>query len=178
MYINFLHLPLFNCVSILHFLSFPLNILLVLFSLFYSPIGTLLLLLLSSFFFSQFCSHRYNFWFPLFAGSIYCTLFLLDCFDFVYGCIYVCVCSVTLFIVVIKLCLYVGLLQFLEFPFSSFFLSSSIFFSFLFFIVLIFNFFKPTIFFLHFFPFFAFPTVLFPLQLTFNVYKSSSPTSI
>ena len=34
---------------------------------------------------------RYNFLFPLFAGSIYYTLFLLDCFDFAYGriCIYV-----------------------------------------------------------------------------------------
>ena len=26
-------------------------------------------------------------WFPLFAGSIYFTLFLLNCFDFAYGCI-------------------------------------------------------------------------------------------
>ena len=28
----------------------------------------------------------YHFWFPLFTESIYCTLFLLDCFDFAYGC--------------------------------------------------------------------------------------------
>ena len=48
---------------------------------------------------------------------------------------------------------------------------------FLFFIILIFNFFKPIIFFSIFIPLFAFPTVFFPLQLIFNVYKSSS-TSI
>ena len=36
-----------------------------------------------------FLTGRYNFWFPLFAGSIYCTLFLLDCFDFAYG--YICI---------------------------------------------------------------------------------------
>ena len=33
--------------------------------------------------------------------------------------------------------------------------------------------FKPTIMFSTFIPLFAFPTVLFPLQLMFNVYKSS-----
>ena len=31
-----------------------------------------------------FLTGRYNFWFPLFTGSISCTLFLLDCFDFAY----------------------------------------------------------------------------------------------
>ena len=35
-----------------------------------------------------------------------------------------------------------------------------------------FNFFKPIIIFLHLF-LFAFPTVLFPLQLIFNIHKSS-----
>ena len=55
---------------------------------------------------------KYNFLFPLFTGSVHCTLFLLDCFDFAYGCICICVYSVTLFIVVINLCIYVGLLQF------------------------------------------------------------------
>ena len=34
---------------------------------------------------------RYHFRFPLFTRSIYCTLFLLDCFDFVYRCICLCV---------------------------------------------------------------------------------------
>ena len=35
-----------------------------------------------------FLTGRYNFLFPLFARSIYCTLFLLDCFDFAYGYIF------------------------------------------------------------------------------------------
>ena len=55
---------------------------------------------------------KYNFRFPLITRSSYCTLFLLDCFDFAYGFICICVYSVTIFIVVINLCLYVGLLQF------------------------------------------------------------------
>ena len=38
-----------------------------------------------------FSSFVLNFWFPLLTGSIYCTLFLLDCFDFAYKCIYMCV---------------------------------------------------------------------------------------
>jgi len=44
--------------------------------------------------------------------SFYCTLFLLECFDFAYWCICVCVYSVTLSIVVINLCLSIELLQF------------------------------------------------------------------
>ena len=94
----------------------------------------------------------YKFWFPLFAGSIYCTLFLLDCFDFAYGYICICVYSVTLFIVVINLCLFVGLLQFYGVFLFLFLLS--------FFIILIF--FNL----LHFFYIYSlvcFPTVLFPL---------------
>ena len=107
--------------------------LLVLFSLFYSPI------LFSSLCFSFF-SGRYNFWFPLFTRSIYCTSFFLDCFDFAYGCIGICVYSVTLSSVVINLCLYVGLLQFCGvFFFFPFFLSSSFFFPFLFYIFNFFN---------------------------------------
>ena len=62
--------------------------------------------------FWQFCSGRHNFWFPLFTKSIYCTLFLLDCFNFAYGCICICVYSVTLFIVAINFCLYIAALQF------------------------------------------------------------------
>ena len=39
----------------------------------------------------SFLTGKYNFWFPLFARSIYSTLFLLHCFDFclwVYMCIF------------------------------------------------------------------------------------------
>ena len=36
-----------------------------------------------------FLTGRYNFLFPLFTGSIYCALFLLNCFDFAYG--YICI---------------------------------------------------------------------------------------
>ena len=65
-----------------------------------------------------------------------------------------------------------------SFPFFvPFFLSVSVFFLFsLFLIVSIFTFLKPI-----FFTFnssFVFPTLLFPLQLIFNVYKSSSSTSL
>ena len=35
-------------------------------------------------------------WFLLFARSIYCNLFLLDCFEFVHGCICICVYSIIL----------------------------------------------------------------------------------
>ena len=38
-----------------------------------------------------FLTGTYNFYFPLFAGSFYCTLFLQDCFDFTYICVCVCV---------------------------------------------------------------------------------------
>ena len=74
--------------------------------------------------------------------------------------------SVTFFIVVINLCLYVELLQFCE---------VFLFFLFSLFLILIF---KPIIIFSTLIPLFAFPTVLFPLQLIFNVYKSSSYISI
>ena len=108
----------------------------VLFSLLYSPVGTLLQFCFPACSLVSFVLVDIIFWFSLFAGSIYCTLFLLDCSDFAYRCI--CVQSVTLFIVVINLCLYTGLLQFCEvFIFSPFF-----FFPFLFFITFIFNFFK------------------------------------
>ena len=60
----------------------------------------------------MFLTGKYNIWFPLFTRSIYCTLFLWDCFYFAYGYICICVYSVTLFTVVINLCLYIGLLQF------------------------------------------------------------------
>jgi len=64
------------------------------------------------------------------------------------------------FIVVINLCLYIGLLQFCGVSFS---------------FLLIF---KPIIIFSTFIPLFALLTVLLPLQLIFNVYKSYLSTSI
>ena len=100
MYINLLHLPLFNFMY-LFFLSFLSSlssqhfVTFIFIALF--PNGHLALVLLSRLCFSYFCSGRYNFLFPLFAGSIYCSLFLLDYFDFAYGCICICVHSVTLF---------------------------------------------------------------------------------
>ena len=39
-----------------------------------------------------FLSGKHNFGFPLFTGSAYCTLCLLDCSDFVHGCKYMYVC--------------------------------------------------------------------------------------
>ena len=131
------------------------------------PSWHLALVLFSSLFFNSFCSGRYNFWFPLFTRSIYCTSFFLDCVDFAYGCIGICVYSVTLSTVVINLCLYVGLLQF-----CGVFIFSPLFsFFFFFFITLMFNFLTYYIF-STLIPLFAFPTVLFPLQLNFNEYKS------
>jgi len=72
--------------------------------------------------------------------------------------------SVTFFIAAINLCLYVGLLQFCG--------------VFLFYLSLFFNFyfFKPIIIFFYIYSF-VFPIVLFPLQLIFNVCKSSLSTS-
>ena len=46
------------------------------------------------------------------------------------------------------------------------------------FLNLFFPFYKPIIIFSTLIPLFAFPTVLFPLQLIFNIYKSSLSTSI
>ena len=70
--------------------------------------------------------------------------------------------SVTFFIVVINLCLYIGLLQFCEVFLFFFFSIFSV-------LILIF---RPIIFYT-FISLFAFPTVLFSLQLIFKVYKSS-----
>ena len=107
------------------------------------PSWHLALVLFSSLFFNSFCSGRYNFWFPLFTRSIYCTSFFLDCVDFAYGCIGICVYSVTLSTVVINLCLSVGLLQF-----CGVFIFSPLFsFFFFFFITLMFNFFNLLYFF-------------------------------
>ena len=85
------------------------------------------------------------------------------------GCICICVYSVTLFIV--NLCLNVGLLLFYG-VFAFYFYCFTFFFHFSFFI-----FFKPYYICSTCFLLFAFPTLLFPLRLIFNVYKSSSSTS-
>ena len=140
MYINLLYLPLFNFAYLFFhfFLCFPLNIFVSFIFITLSPNWHLALVLFSILCFNQFCSGRYNFWFLLFTRSIYCTLFLLDCFAFAYGCICICVHSVTLSIVVINLCLYIRLLPFCGVFLYSFFFCFFFFFSFLF--IIIFNF--------------------------------------
>ena len=170
MYINLLHLLLFNfaCLFCLFFLSFlsSQHICQFCFHCFipqwascFSFVFQFMLQLI------LFLTGRYNCWFPLFARLIYCTLVLLDCFDYDCGCICICVYSVTFFIVVINLCHCVGLLQFygifhflknLSYSFSIF---SIIFLKFLIYIFL--NPLCCSIF----ITFLAFSTVLFPLQL-------------
>ena len=107
-YINLIYLLLFNfaCLFFLFFLSFSLNIFVSFIFIALYPNWHLGLVLFSSLCFSYFCSGRHNFWFPLFARSNYCPLFLLYCFYFAYGCICIYVYSVTLFILVINPCLY------------------------------------------------------------------------
>jgi len=109
MYISLLYLPFFNFAYL--FLLSSLSSKHICYFIFRAlfPNWHLVLVLFSSLCFSQFFSGRYNFCFPLFARSIYCTLFLLDCFDFAYGCIHICAYSVTLFIVIN---LYIELWQF------------------------------------------------------------------
>ena len=87
-----------------------------------------------------------------------CTVLILLMGVYVY--------SVTLFLVVMNLCICFGLLQFCGvFLYLSFFLSSSLFFlSFLFFIILTFKFLN-LLYFFYIIPLFAFPTVLFSLLL-------------
>ena len=114
MYLNLLYLPLFS-IAYLFVLSFLSSQRICQFSFYcfilhmapcFSFVFQFVLQLVS------FLTGTYNFLFPFFARSIYCTLCLLDCFDFAYGCVCICVYSVKLFIVVINLCLYIGLLQF------------------------------------------------------------------
>ena len=139
MYISLLYLFLFNFAYLffLSFLSFLLSQHICQFSFHcFIPHLAPCFSFVFQFVFQLVLFWQISFWCPLFAGSIYCTLFLLDCFDFAYGCIHVY--SVTLFIVVMDLCLYIGLLQFcgvLPFFLFSFFFC---FLSFLFFIILIF----------------------------------------
>ena len=51
-----------------------------------------------------FLTRKYNFLFPLFPRSIYHTLFLLDCFDFVHRCI--CLCLYSIILIIISLIFY------------------------------------------------------------------------
>ena len=95
LYINLLYLPLFSFVYL--FFLFLSTYLLVLFSLLYSTIGTLLYFCFPVCALVLFLTGRYNFWFPLFSRSICCTLFLLDCFDFAYW--YICIYSTILIII-------------------------------------------------------------------------------
>ena len=66
-----------------------------------------------------------------------------------------------------------GFCSSVEFSFFSFLVPCFFFFLFSFF-----NFLKPIIIFYTFIPLFAFPTILFPIKLIFNVYKSSLSTSV
>ena len=121
MYIN-LYLPRFNYAYLFFLFSFSLNIFVSF--IFIALFPKWHLVLFSFLCFSLFLTSRYNFWSPLFARSIYCTLCLLNCFEFADGCICICVYLVTLFIVVINLYIYIGLLQFSGVPpplFSPFF---------------------------------------------------------
>ena len=158
MYINLLYLPLFKFAFILSFLSFlsSQHICQFYFHCFL-PTWYVALVLFSSFCFSQFCPGRHNFWFPLFTRSMYCTLFLLDCFDFAYGCICICHIYIQLnyFIFVINFCLYVQFCSSVEFSFFIFFFPF-----FLCFIILIFLTYYD--FFFEFVPLFDFPTFFPP----------------
>ena len=93
----YLYLTLYIYSFFLFFLSFALNIFVSLIFIALFPNWHLDLDLASSLCFSKFYTGRYNFWFPLFSGSVYCTLFLWDCFDFDYEYICIYVYLVTLF---------------------------------------------------------------------------------
>ena len=97
MYINLIHPPLFNfvCLFLLPLLSFLssqhicqfcfhsfIPYLAPCFSFVFQVVLWLIL----------FLTGKYVFLFPLFPVSIYCTLFLLDCFDFAFRCVYIYVC--------------------------------------------------------------------------------------
>ena len=165
MYIN-LHLPLFSFVY-LFLLFFPLNIFVSFVFTALFPTWHLALLLFSSLCFSYFCSGKYTFWFPLFAGSIYCTLFFVLFWFCLWVCMFMCIFGHTFSCSYKTLPLHWAFAVLWSFPFFHFFFFS-----------LFYNFnFLNLLYFSTFIPLFAFPTVLFPLQLIFNVHKSSS-TSI
>ena len=115
MYINLLYIPLFSFAYLvfLFFSSFPLKICQFYFHCFIPPLVPCFHFVLQFvLYLVVFLTGRQTFWFPLFTRSVCCTLFLLDCFDFAYRCICISVYSVTFFIFVLNICLYVGLLQF------------------------------------------------------------------
>jgi len=97
-------------------------------------------------------------------------VYFLNCFGFAYGCICIFVYSATLFIVV-----FAALWSFPFFFFPPFFLCP---FLFLFYFYNFNFYFFNLLYFSTYIPLFAFPTVLFPLELILNVYKSSLSTSI
>ena len=157
------------------FCYFYSTYLIVLFSLLYSTIDTLLYLCFPVGALVSFVLEDIIFGFLCLLGQSIVLYFLLDTFNFAYGCVCICVYSVTLFILVINLCLYTGIFQFCGVFFYLFFLFSFFFNFFPFFYNFIF---LNLSYFSTFFPLFAFLTVLFPLKLIFHVHKSSSSTSI
>ena len=144
MYINLLYLPLFNFTYLffLFFVSFPLNIFVSLIFIDIFPNWHLALVLFSSLYFSQFCSGRYNFWFPMFTGSICLRVYM-----------YMCVFSHTFYCCYKPLPLHWAFAALWSFPFFFFFFFLlPFYFSFLFFRIFIFIFLEELIiFFLHLF---------------------------
>jgi len=86
------------CILILSFFPFLSTYSLVLFSLLYSPIDTLLQFCFPVCALVSFFQVDIIFGF-LFSGLVYCTLSLLDCFIFGLGCVCICVCSIILIII-------------------------------------------------------------------------------
>ena len=77
------------------FLPFPLNIFVSFIFIALFPTWHLALVLFTILcLLVLFLTAKYNFWFPLFSGSVYCTLFLLDYFHFAHGCICICIYSI------------------------------------------------------------------------------------
>ena len=132
MYVKLPHLPLFNFAYLffLFFLSFPLNIfvsfvIIALFPTWLAPCFNFVFQFVLKL--VLFLTGKYNFWFSLFTRSIYCTLFLLDCFHFAHGYICICVFSHIFYHCYKPLPLCWAFATLWSYPFFSFFLSSSIF---------------------------------------------------
>ena len=173
MYINIL-LPLFN-LAYLSFFPFLSTYLLVLFSLLYSLLGTLLyfcvpVCALISFVLVDIILVSFVRWVNLlyfiFVGLIWFCL-----------CVYMCIFGHNFYCCYKPLPLYWAFAILWGFPFLPLFSFFFLFFFFPFSLLYNFNFFKPIIFFLHLFPF-CLSDCSFPLAVIFNVYKSSSSTSI
>ena len=179
MYVHLLYLPLFNFAYLFFFSflsSFLSTYLLVLFSLLYFPLGTLF----------QFCFPVCALVSFVLADRIFDFLSLPGKFIVLHFCWTVLILLMGIYLYgyiqshfLLLLQTSVSMLGFcssVEFSwFFSFFLSSSVFFFSLFYN---FNFLKTYYILSMIIPLFAFLTVLFPLQLIFHVYKSSSSTSI